>query len=71
VLPQAIEQVGEVDRAKITDAIKNGTFKTILGDTKLDGGVLRKVWFVGQWKNGEYVGVAPADMPGVKRAMVK
>jgi branched-chain amino acid transport system substrate-binding protein len=71
VLQQAIEQVGEIDRAKITDAIKNGTFKTILGDTKLDSGVLRKVWFVGQWQNGEYVGVAPADMPGVKPAIVK
>jgi branched-chain amino acid transport system substrate-binding protein len=71
VLQQAIEQVGEIDRAKITDAIKNGTFKTILGDTKLDSGVLRKVWFVGQWQSGEYVGVAPADMPGVKPAIVK
>jgi hypothetical protein len=29
------------------------------------------VWFVGQWQNGEYVGEAPADMPGVKPAMVK
>jgi branched-chain amino acid transport system substrate-binding protein len=71
VLQQAIEQVGEIDRVKITAAIKNGTFKTILGDTKLDNGVLRKVWFVGQWQNGEYTGVAPADMPGVKPAIVK
>ncbi len=71
VLQQAIEQVGEIDRAKITDAIKSGTFQTILGDTKLDGGVLRKVWFVGQWQDGEYVGVAPANMPGVKPAIIK
>jgi branched-chain amino acid transport system substrate-binding protein len=71
VLQQAIEQVGEIDRAKITDAIKNGSFKTILGDTKLDNGVLRKVWFVGQWQDGEYVGIAPADMPGAKPAVVK
>jgi branched-chain amino acid transport system substrate-binding protein len=71
VLQQAIEQVGEIDRAKITETIKNGTFKTILGDTKLDNGVLRKVWFVGQWQNGEYVGIAPADMPGAKPAVIK
>lgn len=71
VLQQAIEQVGEIDRAKIVETIKNGTFKTILGDTKLDNGVLRKVWWVGQWQNGEFYGIAPADMPGAKAPQIK
>ena len=71
MLQQAIEQVGEIDRAKITESIKTGTFKTILGDTKLDAGVLRKVWWVGQWQDGEYHGIAPPDMPGAAKPVVK
>ena len=71
VLQQAIEQVGEIDRPKIVDAIKTGTFKTILGDTKLDAGVLRKVWWVGQWQDGEYQGIAPTDLPGASKPLLK
>jgi branched-chain amino acid transport system substrate-binding protein len=71
VLQQAIEQVGEIDRAKIVEAIKTGTFKTILGDTKLEAGVLRKVWWVGQWQDGEYRGIAPTDLPGASKPIVK
>ena len=54
MLQQAIERVGEIDRAKIIEEIKTGTFKTILGDTKLEASVLTKVWWVGQWQGGEY-----------------
>jgi branched-chain amino acid transport system substrate-binding protein len=71
VLQQAIEQVGEIDRPKIVEAIRTGTFKTILGDTKLDAGVLRKVWWVGQWQDGEYRGIAPTDMAGAVAPVVK
>ena len=71
VLQQAIEQVGEIDRAKIVETIRTGTFKTILGDTKLEAGVLRKVWWVGQWQDGEYKGVAPTDMAGAVAPVVK
>src|SRR5262245_13555509 len=71
VLQQAIEQVGEVDRPKIVEAIKSGSFKTILGDTKLEAGVLRKVWWVGQWQEGEYRGIAPTDLPGASKPILK
>jgi branched-chain amino acid transport system substrate-binding protein len=71
VLQQAIEQVGEIDRAKIAEAVRTGTFKTILGDTKLEDGVLRKVWWVGQWQDGEYRGIAPTSMPGAVKPIVK
>jgi branched-chain amino acid transport system substrate-binding protein len=71
VLQQAIEQVGEIDRPKIVEAIKTGTFKTILGDTKLEAGVLRKVWWVGQWQDGEYRGIAPTDLPGAAKPRLK
>jgi len=71
VLQQAIEQVGEIDRPKIIETIKNGTFKTILGDTKLEAGVLRKVWWVGQWQDGEYKGIAPTSLPGASQPKLK
>ena len=71
VLQQAIEQVGEIDRPKIVEAIRTGTFKTILGDTKLEAGVLRKVWWVGQWQDGEYHGIAPTDLPGATKPRLK
>jgi len=63
-LQQAIERVGEIDRAKIIEELKTGTFKTILGDMKLEGNRLTKLWWVGQWQGGEYKGIAPANMPG-------
>ncbi len=63
-LQQAIERVGEIDRAKIIEELKTGTFKTILGDMKLEGNRLTKLWWVGQWQGGEYKGIAPASMPG-------
>ena len=59
-LQQAIERVGEIDRAKIIEELKTGTFKTILGDMKLEGNRLTKLWWVGQWQGGEYKGIAPA-----------
>jgi len=71
VLQQAIEEVGEIDRAKIVETIRTGTFKTILGDTKLESGVLRKVWWVGQWQDGEYKGIAPTEMAGATAPVVK
>jgi branched-chain amino acid transport system substrate-binding protein len=70
-LQQAIERVGEIDRAKIVEELKSGTFKTVLGDVKLDGNRLSKLWWVGQWQGGEYKGIAPASMPGAVQAVVK
>jgi branched-chain amino acid transport system substrate-binding protein len=70
-LQQAIERVGEIDRAKIIGELKTGTFKTILGDIKLDGNRLSKLWWVGQWQGGEYKGIAPAGMMGAAQPMVK
>ena len=51
--------MGEIDRAKIIEELKTGTFKTILGDMKLEGNRLTKLWWVGQWQGGEYKGIAP------------
>ena len=70
ILQQAIERVGEIDRAKIIQEMKTGSFKTILGDVRLDGNRLTKLWWVGQWQGGEYKGVAPG-LPGVVPPVLK
>lgn len=67
VLQQAIERVGEVDNAKILQEMKSGTFKTIIGDLKLTGNRNPSLWHVGQWQNGEFYGLAPANRPGAKQ----
>jgi branched-chain amino acid transport system substrate-binding protein len=66
VTQQAIETVGEIDRKKIRDAIANGTFKTIWGETKYKNQMNVDPWAVGQWQNGEVVGVYPAKKAGAK-----
>ena len=57
VLEQAIEGVGEVDRAKINAYIKSRTFETIAGT--IDQRKQNNPWFwtVGQWKDGVFHGV--------------
>lgn len=67
VLQQAIEKVGEIDNAKILQEMKSGTFKTIIGDIKLTGNRNPSLWHVGQWQNGEFHGLAPANRPGAKQ----
>jgi branched-chain amino acid transport system substrate-binding protein len=66
VVQQAIEQVGEVDRKKIRDVIATGTFPTLWGDLRYVNQRNSNPWCVGQWQNGEIVGVYPADKAGAK-----
>ena len=67
MLQQAIERVGKIDRAAIIKEIQTGTFDTVAGKIKLDKNVNTKVWWAGQWQNGEFYGLAPASM-GAPRA---
>jgi branched-chain amino acid transport system substrate-binding protein len=69
VVQQAIEQVGEIDRKKIRDAIATGTFKTLWGDLKYVNQRNANPWAVGQWQNGEIVGLYPADKAGAKKLL--
>ena len=54
-------QVGEIDRKKIRDAIASGTFQTIWGEIKFKNQLNVDPWAVGQWQNGEVVGLYPAE----------
>jgi branched-chain amino acid transport system substrate-binding protein len=70
-LQQAIERVGEIDRAKILQELKTGTFKTVAGDLKLEGNADKQAWHIGQWQGGEFYAVAPANRAGAKPPQVK
>ena len=70
VLQQAIERVGKLDRAAVAQEIKSGSFDTVLGSLNLENQLFRNLWWVGQWQNGEFYGVAPADKKGAKAAVI-
>ena len=70
VLQQAIERVGEIDRAKILQEIKTGTFNTVQGELKLTGNRDANAWHFGQWQGGEFYGIAP-NRPGAKQPYFK
>ena len=65
VLEQAIEKVGTLDRKKVLDAIANGgPYQTIVGPIDLKTHIRGKQCGVGQWQNGQFVGVAPSRPAG-------
>ena len=70
-LQQAVERVGEIDRAKIIQELKTGTFKTVAGDLKLEGNMDKAAWHIGQWQGGEFYAIAPANRAGAKPPQVK
>ena len=71
VLEQAIEGVGAPDRAAVTEFIKKGSFKTVMGEWKFKNQVIENFWTVGQWQNGRFHGVASTGKPGEKAPAVK
>jgi branched-chain amino acid transport system substrate-binding protein len=66
ITQQAIETVGEIDRKKIRDVIASGTFQTIWGEIKYKNQLNADPWAVGQWQNGEVVGIYPANKKGAR-----
>ena len=58
VLEQAIEAAGTKDREAVIEAIKTGTFDTVIGEIKFENNVNPNVWTVGQWRDGKFVAVA-------------
>ena len=66
VVQQAIESVGEIDRKKIRDVIASGKFQTVWGELNYVNQRNANPWAVGQWQNGEIVGLFPANKPGAK-----
>jgi branched-chain amino acid transport system substrate-binding protein len=69
MLQQAIERVGRIDRAAAIKELQTGTFETILGRVKLEDNLYKENWWVGQWQNGEFHGIAPPALPGAQPIM--
>lgn len=60
MLEQAIERVGKIDRPAIIKELQTGTFDTVLGKIKLEDNMPKDAyWYIGQWQNGFFTGVAP------------
>lgn len=69
MLQEAIKRKG-LDREAVSEELSTGTFKTVLGDTKLEDNQLRQLWWTGQWQNGQFVGVAPGDRAGASKPVL-
>jgi len=67
VLEQAIEKAGTLDRKKVLDTLETGgPWQTIVGPVDLKTHIRGKQWGVGQWQNGQFVGIAPGDLSGAR-----
>ena len=72
ILEQAIESVGSVDRAAVTDFIKSNSFDTVIGPVKFDANNnSERYWSVGQWRNGVFRAVADTGMGDSVAAVAK
>jgi len=66
ILKNAIEAVGEVDRDKVREYIAGNAHDTIWGQIKFEAQMNSDPWTTGQWQNGEFVGILPADKPNAQ-----
>lgn len=64
MLEEAIRRQG-LDREAVAEELATGTFDTIIGEVTLEDNQLRKLWLTGQWQDGHFVAIAPADREGV------
>jgi branched-chain amino acid transport system substrate-binding protein len=62
--------VGRIDRAAIVAELKKRPYETIVGPLDLRTQVVANNWLVGQWQDGEFFGIAPANRPGARTAIV-
>ena len=69
MLQEAIKRQG-LDRDAVAQELANGTFETVLGQVKMEDNQFRKLWFGGQWQNGQFVAVAPVNRDGVAEAVL-
>jgi branched-chain amino acid transport system substrate-binding protein len=70
MLQQAIERVGKIDRAAVIKDLQTGSFDTVIGKVKLENNMPTRYWWVGQWQDGEFYGIAPAKNEGARTAIV-
>ncbi|MBF0278980.1 MAG: amino acid ABC transporter substrate-binding protein [SAR324 cluster bacterium] len=71
VLQQAIEGVGNKDRAAVSAFLKENSFDTVIGPIKFNNQNNEAFWTVGQWQNGKFYGVSSTGRPGAKPVKAK
>ncbi len=71
VLEQAITEAGTTDKQAVIDAIKQGTFDTIMGEWTFQDNVIRDYWTVGQWQDGVFHGIGSTGVGGEVDPIVK
>jgi branched-chain amino acid transport system substrate-binding protein len=71
VLEQAIESAGTLDREAVIEEIRTGSFDTVLGEIAFEDNINRKVWTVGQWRDGVFHGVAGNGVEGAQTPVAK
>lgn len=69
MLAQAVERAG-LDHAALAEELSTGTFQTVVGEVKLEDNQLRDLWWVGQWQDGAFVAVNPADKAGAASPVI-
>ena len=69
MLEQAVGRVG-LDHEALAGELSNGTFETVIGEVKLEDNQLRDLWWVGQWQDGAFRAVNPADKEGASAPVV-
>lgn len=68
-LAQSIERKG-LDREAVGAELGSGSFDTILGQISLEDNQLKDIFHVGQWQDGAFLGVAPADKQGAAEPVI-
>lgn len=67
-LGQAIERVG-LNNAEIVTHLRSNAYDTIVGRLEFENNIRKGGWFVGQWQDGDFLGVAPSQ-PGARRLIL-
>jgi branched-chain amino acid transport system substrate-binding protein len=72
VLEQAIEGAGTIDRAVVSQYIKDNAFETVVGTIDFDAqNNNASFWTVGQWQDGVFRGVASTGREGAVDVKIK
>jgi branched-chain amino acid transport system substrate-binding protein len=67
-LGQAIERVG-LNNADIVTHLRSNAYDTIVGRLEFENNIRKDGWLVGQWQDGDYLGVATRQ-PGAHRLIL-
>jgi branched-chain amino acid transport system substrate-binding protein len=72
VLEKAIEGTGSLDKAAVTQFIKDNSFDTVIGTLDFDENNNNPAyWTIGQWQGGVFKGVASTGRDGAAEVQVK